>query len=313
MTDRPDYIITASRAFGRLPYVATKALLQGGWLKASNGALQSFLDRSLNRVYPGKVRFVSVLPHVLYTALHVPEMRSGDPRDRNRGYVAETDISFWILTLGGVIGHELDWKLRWTPAYMFVDDAAAVAGGREIFGFPKLFSRIARTSERKGDFGLTVNVDALVEFGPDKPVKPFDLFTVDTTDDGTEQLISEADLRKHFMAGLEMDHLPADIFHLMQDLHLPQVNFPTLMLKQFPSVDNPNTACYQALIEDKMTTTRLYEGWKARGTPQLNIKAAQSLLMAEELGMAADQELKGALWLVQDFETGFGAEITPEA
>ena len=144
MTRPPKYIEPALKVFGHPPYIGENALLQGGWLTSSQGAIQSCLDRSINRVAPHHFRAKAVLSSLLMTSLFVEKMRSGHPLGKIWGYVPEADISIWALAYAGPVDRPSDWALYWVPIYMFVDDPAAVAGGREIFGFPKMYGAIER-------------------------------------------------------------------------------------------------------------------------------------------------------------------------
>ncbi len=309
MTDTQRYIYSANRAFARPPFLATNALLQSGWLKSSFGPLQSFLDSTLNRVLPGH-RFITPLPTVLYTGLFVPQMRSGNVIDASRGYVAETDISFWILTYGGKIGDEGHWALRWTPAFMFVNDAAAVAGGREVYGFPKLMAEVARTAEAPSDYGLEVTVPALKVFGPNEQVEPFKLIEIDSASAGPNGADrNKAENTWRDVARSVVDQIASD---LIDDLRLPQLSFPILSLKQFPSVENPDLAAYQALVSSKMTSTAIHDIGGVDGKPKLTINPAQSILMTEVLGLDPTSEMEGGLWVVQDFTAELGTVLGPD-
>ncbi|NQY12528.1 MAG: acetoacetate decarboxylase family protein [Henriciella sp.] len=301
MARPPKYIDPTLKVFGRPPYLGEDALLQGGWMESSRGAIQSYLDRTINRVAPDKFRAKCVLSRLLMTSLFVKKMRSSHPTGRVWGYVPEADISIWALVYAGPMDRSSDWNLYWVPIYMFVDDPAAVAGGREIFGFPKMFGQIARSIADPADYGLSVSVSAFRSFGSDVEAEQVEILKIDSG----LQTCTDCEIDQ-VMTGL--DEMPDDpeVQTLFSGLRPPQLDFPVLQIKQFPSVENADNAAYQAIVSVKMTTTKLHGIGLAEGTPRLKIQSPLALNSSEELDTPAEQDLRFCFWVRQDFSTNPG-------
>lgn len=310
MPELPDLILHPTRAYGRPPYIGSQALLQAGWITGRRTAVQSLLDNSLNLVAPGKVRVTALLDQILITSLHVAEMRSGHPFDRSWGFVPESDIALWALVYAEAPGLTGTKTLYWTPIYMFVDDAAATAGGREIFGFPKIHAEIIRPGTGESDFGLTVAIKAFSVPGPDRPVENIEVLRISqgglrferTDPDG---LLDVPWLAPHRLA----DRIAGAV---LPKITLPSVEFPVLQLKQVPSIANPAKADYQALVALRMKSLKLHGAGRAKGNPMVRIGSPLSLPVAASLGAAPAQKLEFPAWLIQDFETATG-EVLAEA
>ena len=298
MTRPPKYVDPALKVFGRPPYIGENALLQGGWFESSQGAIQSYLDRSINRVAPQHFRAKAVLSSLLMTSLFVEKMRSGHPLGKVWGYVPEADISIWALAYAGPLERPSEWQLYWVPIYMFVDDPAAVAGGREIFGFPKMFGTIARTGSDASDYGLSVNVAAFRQLGQDVAAEHVEILKIDAHAHGS----NDADL-DDVMTGMEDETDDANLQSMMGALRPPQVDFPILQIKQVPSIQNSDFAAYQAIVAVKMTTLKLHGVGRAAGRPRLTFQSPPSLNISQELDTPAVQQLKHCFWVRQDFTT----------
>ncbi|MEM7457991.1 MAG: acetoacetate decarboxylase family protein [Pseudomonadota bacterium] len=306
MARPPKYIDPALKAFGLPPYIGEDALLQGGWIDSSQGAIQSYLDRSINRVAPEHFRAKSVLSSLLMTSLFVKKMRSGHPTGRVWGFVPEADISIWALAYAGPLNNSAAWELYWVPVYMFVDDPAAVAGGREIFGFPKMYGSIAREDNDPSDYGLSVKVAAFKDFGQDVEAEQVEILKIDPQIHGSTDSNIEG-----VMSGLEDEPEDANIRALMPSLRPPQIDFPILQIKQVPSIENADFAAYQAIVGVKMRTQKLHGMGKAAGRPRLTIQSPLSLNISQELDTPAVQDMKYCFWVRQDFITQPGEILSP--
>ena len=310
MPDLPDLILHPTRAYGRPPYIGKKALLQAGWIDSRASAIQSILDRSLNRVAPDKVRVSALFDKLLMTSLHVGEMRSGDPIDRQWGYVAESDIAFWALVRAETPGRTGLKALYWTPIYMFVDDAAATAGGREIFGFPKIHARINRPGTGESDFGLCVSIRAFAEPDPDQAVQ--DIKVIEIAAGGHAYERAEPDTLLNVPWTSDKTLTDGLVPALAGRIRLPTLEFPVLQMKQVPSITDPYKADYQALVALRMKTLKVHAAGRARGGPNIKIASPKSVPIAETLATLPVQKLEFPVWLVQDFETATG-EVLAEA
>ena len=284
----------------RPPYVARNALLHAGWIEARRGALQSLLDQSVNRIAQDRFRFIPPLSQLLYTGLHIEAIWSDFPLDKKYGAIQQADISFWILTFGGLIGQELSWRLRWMPTFMFVDDVGAVVGGRERLGFPKAHARLTRSSGVENDPGLRVEARAMRAFGPGHRLEDQRIFEISPPAAPPEALDwSRAEPRWRDGAVSEGSGVPAA---LLSGLRLPQVSFPALLMRQLADGTHPDRALYRGLEEVEMTSTQIHRGgWI--GDAEIAFDEPATHRIAEMHGLSANTKLRNAVWLVQDFVT----------
>jgi hypothetical protein len=179
MTERR-FVELPGNTIARLPYVASNALMHAMVFDSAKHVLQRVCDRVLNNPAGGRLRFHVVAPYVLYTALYAERMCSGDPLDKSKGYVAESDIGFWIFVTGGAPDRPADWEQFWLPVYLFVDRASALSAGREVFGYPKnLGEFVFQGATRDGDAAVEVKAEHYPAFGPDRPSEAASLFALE--------------------------------------------------------------------------------------------------------------------------------------
>lgn len=310
MPERPDLILHPTRAYGRPPYVGTKALLQAGWIATRRSVVQAILDRTLNLVAPGQIRATALHDRLLLTSLHVAEMRSGDMIDRQWGFVPESDIAVWALVLAETPGRKGLRALYWTPIYMFVDDAAATAGGREIFGFPKIHARITRPGTGQTDFGLSVRISAFSTPGSQRRIEDIEILNISAGSQAFERADPHDLLDVPWLAASK---LPPNLTAARAGrVRLPTIEFPVLQLKQIPSLSDPYKADYQALVSLRMKTLKLHAAGRSKADPIIRIGSPLSAPVAATLATPPAQKLEFPVWLIQDFETGTG-EILAEA
>jgi hypothetical protein len=126
--------------------------MHAGFLDAKAKSLDDLCRLTLNHV-DKDLSFEAVGDKVLYAALYAERMRSDHPEDKLFGSVPEIDIGLWVLTWGGRKGHP---KLRWMPAFIFLDSPSALMTGRELYGYPKQFGRMIRRGVADADFSVAL-------------------------------------------------------------------------------------------------------------------------------------------------------------
>jgi len=250
-------------------------------LPADKARLQAACDRFLNAPADGKVNYT---PHgiVLLAFSHVERLRSGDPAS---GTITYKDIAFWVPVSGGETK-----PFCLFPPFIFVDDASTIATGREVYGLPKQLGRFVMplrledlATARAPQFRAEV-VGTLTNGGPN------DWRTLLTL----EQIGREVntDERRFFSAlGKLVLGSSWDTFDVPRWLgQLAAV--PTLGLKQFRDAENPEKACYQAIVEAPLTTVQL------RGRPRFLSNAFELTLfdvashpVADVLGLSPDPQI----------------------
>ena len=219
-------------------------------LSAKIDALRALCDRYLNTPSGGKLAYRPV-GVVLLAFSHVERLSS--ETDPDRGGFTYKDIAFWVPVLGGVTH-----PVCLFPAFIFVDDAATMATGRELFGLPKQLGR----------FQMPIHLDQLSGGRPPQ-------FRAEVS--GTLQPGGMNDWRTlvtlEYRASRE-ETTGERIRHALHRLLLPEAlqrgfdfpawlstlsTVPSVGLKQFRDATEPGKACYQAVIEAPLRVQRLMQ------------------------------------------------------
>ena len=310
----PIYVELAGYPVGRLPYVADEALLHCFALQGQRPLLQQLCQRMLSAPTKGAFSFHAATSVVLLTALYVPRMRSGDPVDATKGFVRESDVGFWILTIGGSATAPWTWKPRWFPVHMFVDCGPAIAGGREAFGFPKISAQIERAGQADDEAGVTVKTLRVEAFGPTNEATYSELFSITTT---ATAPTAAAALPPALLAALIAfrDAIGQGAVTMFPSILLGQLmpplamSMPMIFLKQFRDIAVPGAACYQAITEAKAETSNVHSGGGFAGAQRATLVTTASHPIKELLGLTDNQAVMSAFWLKQDFKQGFGTVL----
>lgn len=129
----PDYVERGGGLVYRPPYTARKVALDGFVVKADRSAIDALVQNDLVEPTAGAVSFQAVHDHVIVAFTQIGELASGDPVDRQRGFMTELEVSVWCLLADVHAGDRLCWYLP----YVFTDSAQTMATGREVYGYPK--------------------------------------------------------------------------------------------------------------------------------------------------------------------------------
>lgn len=300
----------------RLPYIATNALMHAMAFDSPQHVLQRVCDRVLNAPAGGRLRFQIVAPYVLYTALYAERMYSGDPLDKSKGYVAESDIGFWIFVTGGDPDNPTSWEQFWLPVYLFVDRASALSAGREVFGYPKnLGEFVFSSASRDGDAAVEVKAEHYPVFGPGQPSEIASLFALEMapTVAETEALQGIGDWSRGFADRFGLNRRPERARVIAtQDpcAMLPMGYMPMIFLKQFRDLAQPARACYQAITTINAVMAECRDGNTLPGAYRLRLHRSDSHPIADDLGLSDGQGttavLPAAAQMRIDFNVGFG-------
>jgi len=156
---------------GAPPYRGVGCLTQVLFLKGDLAAQQRFCDLALNGPAGGGLTFRAVTDMVLVTGIYADSMGSMNDADRDKGMMQEWDVGFWTAVRGGRPGDEDNWQSYWLPSFLFVDSAAAMAAGREVFGYPKTAATFQDRGQDHDDPSATLVVQHFPRYGPgERPV-----------------------------------------------------------------------------------------------------------------------------------------------
>ncbi|MBO1908879.1 hypothetical protein KHP60_23220 [Microvirga sp. 3-52] len=308
-----DYAEVPGNIISRLPIIALNGVLRAFLLPSSMSTLQAACDKVLNNPSGGALTFMPALPLVLFTDLFVPRMTSGDPVDSQKGFVKEQDLGFWILTIGGLTDAPLDWRLRWLPVYLWVDSGAAMAGGREVFGYPKHLGHFVRSGAGNSD--VSVSSLHFQSFGP----------TIEGVEEVLVQFTSGHVLQNVVGNKVDLDPIIASLFasflgtglppplngltSLIGDITLPYLGMPMVFLKQFRDAHALHKSCFTAVAKTVVSATALHQAGLLSGTGQIVLTPSASHPIAGDLGLSAVSSVGDGVFVKLDFSVGPGETI----
>lgn len=322
MTDEttlPAYVERGGEQTFAPPWAATGVLLRTFFVLTDEAALQRQCDRYLNAPTGGKTDYRPVLPIALLAFAELTHLQSTSEPDRNRGWVSERDVAFWVLTMSGRkdLGIDLAQSLSFFQPYFFVDQPQALCTGREAVGFPKELSDIELSGplDRPGRLSVTTNVSP--SFDPSVRIAPREIVTVTpaatapATAAPPAQHDSLAGVLREVWSALQADgqSIPIPSLKLLFDLagEILKAEMPCVFLKQFRDPRDGSRACYQALVEQPIRTTAFRRGGLLPGRYDLSLAAYPSHPIAADMGItpARCKSLLG-VWMDFDFtmETG---------
>jgi hypothetical protein len=311
---KPLFVVRGGEQCFAPPTVQADTDFYGFVFPASRTALQALCDRHLNNPASGKVRYVPVVSRIIAGFANIHRGYSLTPPDSQFGWMPEIDVALWILVarikhLGPLPIIE---RIGWYMPYLFVNTPAAVAMGREIWGFHKSLGT-TQMPELDTDDALFA-VDALAFPEPDPEVqivtrRIFDVKRIDEKQLGgaakswTDSSGAFRDLMKSFVAG--ESELLLDLAKL-----LGLEDMPLVFLKQFRDVTHGTRACYQSIVEATANIIRFGGGGLLPGRYQLTIQPLASHPIVSDLGLAGPQlQASLAFHVNYDFVMNEGVEV----
>jgi hypothetical protein len=285
---------------GAPPYRAAGCLTQGLFLKGDRAAQQRFCDLALNGPAGGALVFEAVMDLVLMTAIYADTMGSVNPPDSDKGVMQEWDVGFWTAVRGGRPGDEPNWKPYWLPSYLFVDSPAAMAAGREVYGYPKTTATFESRGQDHGDPSVTLVVQHFPAFGPDKRPVIGPLVTV-STNDPTEPAPG---FLETLAAAWE---LFSDVAPIRLGSPLPPwpgLGMPQILLRQARDPVAIGQASLQEILLVTPEPTHITGIGLLHAPTVVEFTPSASHPIMETLGLAPSQVGELGFWVEQDFEVG---------
>ncbi|HSH02930.1 MAG TPA: hypothetical protein VLL52_10460 [Anaerolineae bacterium] len=302
----------------RPPYFQENANIAALLFPANKTKLTTLCDQYLNPNPNPLYHYQPLSGHILLTCADM-WISSLHPQDQAKGRLREAEVGFWLLTMVSkrVNGRYLPHHLAWFLPYLLVDNEAAIATGRELYGFNKLHARIA-TSDHIWQPHWQVDVMGIDQFKPTAIAQQYPLLTLDcpacpptptTPTQWTNWGTAQQALTQHLLTTTPPSSDNQDSLALLTQLLNNQT--PLLFRKQIRHPTNSDQAAYQALIEAPLTVNNFHAGGDLPANYQLNLQALDSHPIATTLGLASTTPNKPifAVWLQLDFTLGHGQEI----
>jgi hypothetical protein len=331
----PTYVEHGGEIACRHPADALDSRMFGFVVKANRKQLAAYCNRVYNAPTDDEWHWEPLCDEVLLNFVNIGKMASTDPLDQQLGGCKENEVAIWMP-----IVDRLHRKFAWGIPYMFVDQALALVGGREVYGFPKQLGKIdvPRRGVTKTPKHLTIDSVTVDRYVPTSMAEERRVLTVqrpgaqrpldqawNSFDEAVAQLtkIAVEDL-EHDLRGDDprvwLDRLLRDAARRAEDvpgdlrffMHLLEENAPMLLLKQFRDAHVPGAACYQALVLVNMRVEKLRAGGMLPDDYKVEIKDLDGEPICRELGIANECTPRLSFWLDFDFLVDLG-EILWEA
>jgi len=217
-------------------------------LKADKNKLQNILNRDLNNPFDFKFNYQVLFDYVF---LVYAIQNEATPTD-GIGWMPEIDVGFWIPCTSNINKY----KILFYQPYLFVDSGFAMATGREVYGFNKMFGKFQYSPLDAVQDRFTV--ETIVPMGKGQQAIWERVIDIKREKDGDTKFqksnISDSqdffiNILKKLNGGSDEIRIPGLnlIINLIEDF--VNIDIGMVFLKQFRDTENPNEACYQSIVE----------------------------------------------------------------
>lgn len=270
-------------------------------VKADEAKMKASVDSFLNRAAPGKIEFEPLGDSVLFFFLRAPSLRSADP-SRPSGYVEDYESAPSMPLLmkvkdGSGWDHSI---VNWMP-YVLISDPMGCIAGRELFGFLKGLGQFYIPTAPAGPLDLwQTRAQVFETLDPKELVQWKPLYTVRRTshhDDPIDDFFDGVDAVLDVLKDLLLDWSPGLLTQIGFDLlqAILTRSFPVVNLKQFPSVEDSQKACFQEICTAPMKITKIRGGGRLKGQFEIDVPKYGSHDVAGDLGLPGS----GPKWPVE--------------
>jgi hypothetical protein len=279
--------------------------------------MQRIIDQRLNfSPLNKKVRFFPLSDMMIWV---VSDIKKGFTLNQNypkAGFLEEKGFQIFMPVVECTQNSSQQWVaqriLTFIP-YIFIDQPFSLSIGRELFGFAKALasfqlppSPAEATDFQVNAFGFKRFDQASPEFGAYHTLVNIQQQSPNAN---PVQWTSHNDAWQHLKQLIDPQNrpfkfgLPFLIQEIKDALHK---TIAMIFLKQFRSMENPNEACYQAIVEGNGILDSFFGGGLLGETYEINIADFASFPIKEDLGVDAKIVVNHAFWLKANlrFDTG---------
>jgi hypothetical protein len=293
------------------------------FLKGRQSKLQELCDTFLNQPSGGALDYRPRLPYVMLTFQSIGRLSSAAEGFQDWGYTSEREATFWIA-VSDYKKHSPDALCKrvelFTP-FIYSDNPWAVAGGRELYGFPKQASTVLMPGGGQGAGAFEIHTLAYRTFRPDTQAQVVRLLTLERADgaplvdQGQEWSLGDELLQQ---MGVLRDEL-GQLFDYDYDFGAQVIEFlfrpsiPMVFLKQFREVGTATGACYQALVGAAADQIDLHSIRLLLRRFRLKVESLATQPIAQALGLELDPRgqlfIPGGMRVRYDFRLNEGHVI----
>ncbi|MFO0762348.1 MAG: NAD(P)-binding protein [Byssovorax sp.] len=291
----PPYVKRITDPVEPQPYLVDGGHMICFALRADRRRLQALVDSHFNIPSSGAVEYRAVSDYVIAGCFHIASSRSAHAlAGAPNAFYTESDLLIFIPVACGRSqqGAFRVERVVWFVPAVFVDTSAAVAEGREVYGFPKLLARcvIPRTAEDPAYFSITTDVYQ----GPAaaQQLRPGLVFEAERLD-----AARFGDLHPSYgsmldaMAGvsklLQVSSEPGGGLRdsLREKAELFSTDQRLLVLKEFRDAADASRACLLQIVECPITVTGFHGAGLVPGDWRVRFTRYPTLDLASDLGV----------------------------
>ncbi len=279
----------------RQPFDALGVQFYGFVLEADEQVMQQQLcDRYLNQPSQGKFDFAPFGSWCLLVFNNLAKLASTELPDSEKGQFTERESAIWVLLQERNSG-----KLYWFLPYIFVNNSYALCMGRETYGFPKSLGIFEAPYFPEYATYFDLKTEVIPTYTPNTQGTWQTLWSVtQRVDQGSKDnfklrlnLVSEG---KEFIgevaSELRRHSLGSHKYKLLElTKNILELEVPMVFLKQFPAIENPNDACYQAIATTNIKMTGFNEACLLPGEYQIHIRDYDSHPVRSNFGFSSEK------------------------
>jgi acetoacetate decarboxylase len=281
------------------PFTMKNTEFQGFVIKANKEILQSKVNNEINFALDDSEKF-EVLSDSIILVFALQQIYPSD----SSGWISEMDSGFWIpLLKKGTL------DIYFYQPFLFVDSDYALAIGRESYGFHKCLGhvQVPRLNEPSDIY----TIDAQVIRGKDKQAVIQRLISVKRESSSDDEIHSNLSSGEDFLSKLLSLFEKSFEFSAIAGMEaifnsFIKFNMPMIFLKQFPSIEDMDVPCYQAITSATAKMNRFISGGIRGDKYSLEINDYPNYNITKDLGVDRISEVEFSFWANFDFtmETG---------
>jgi hypothetical protein len=252
-------------------------------IETSTAAVQNLVDTLLNPAAGGNVRYAPALPVAIVSFSDSPKCTS---QVDAIGWIPGRETMILVPLWEYLAGHLLPSRLVFWAPYVFIDYTIGLVTGREVWGWPKVLARIGVATDAPGaDFSCQTTI--FPTLAPSTRAEDAVLYRIVQTQAGAEappSWRSAGEAAQGMVQGL-LGGLAEDVLRKLA--FQPQIE--CVVLKQFRTTDDPETCCYQAIVNSPIALTGFGGGGPLFDQFTLEITTCQShAIVSDLLGSAPE-------------------------
>lgn len=292
------------------PAVFTGAKANLFAIDASTAAIQSLADALLNPAAGTVVHYEAVAPVAIFTFMDIAKCTSATDVV---GWLPGRECAIWVPLIEIHPGFPFRKRVVFWAPYIFIDYTIGMVTGREVWGWPKVASRIVVASDTPGKPVFSCTTTFFRTMKSDTQGEHAELYRIAQVEVATEsfpQWLDGENATQALIGGL-LDRLSADVLGTLG--RCPQI--PSVVLKQFRAADAPQSACFQAIVDSPVEVTAFNGGGPLLDKFTLDITTCESHgIVSDLLGRPPDRcsttlPVRFAAWLALDFRALLGNNI----